>query len=1025
MTTTPSQPWSATDRRVFLGWDRPLLHLLAASLLEGARRHPASGLVDLADTVVVLPGTRAGRRLTELLLRPDGWSPATGVRRADPAGLLPPTITTIHGLWDVMTAAPVARSAEVSATRIATPLQQRLAWASALRAAPHRLLTALVPAAPASGDLSAWLALADLLVGVRAELAGYSIALCDIPGLSGATGEFSDAARWQAASQVEGLYLELLERAGLVDPELHREACLTRGTIRTGRRVILAGVTDLNGAARRLVDALGGACTFAVFAPRELEARFDQHGCVVPDAWELAPIEIADSRIRIVAGPSEQALAALQAVADWAGRSGRPAADQVTIGVPDAEVAERLCLLGNRATDAPGRVVRSHELFPELRLRSASGTPIMRTAPLRLLAAATEFLQSRTFESFSTLVSHPDLESWLMACSPASIPAMKSSCLAILDQYQSQHLHWIVDGCWQTKDEPARSILEYVHAQIAELLGPLLLPSGVEPSPLAEQPLSRWAEAIWSFVSAVYSDTPGSPEHAPAGAPEGHSVAACSCLFDALSALRSLPGCVGEGLSCTAPAAIRILCSMVASTSIPDEVRESAIELLGWLELPLDDAPALVITGMNEGVVPGPDGIDPLLPASIRARLGLPSARHRAARDAWSLSAILASRPDAVLISARLNSRGDPLAPSRLLLAAGGEAVASRILRWAGEEAQVPHRPLPGAELNGTGGLDRPTLRTSAAGSPSPIGFARRPTPIPAAITTMSVTSFREYIDSPYGYYLKYVARLAEVEARPLELDGMLFGNLIHDVLRKMQAADLASSTHPGDIADFLMANLTAIASQSFGEEPMPAVSLQLGQARERLLAFARWQAEWAAQGWRIHRTEWSPDAGAASLEVDGAPMYLSGRIDRVDVNESTGQVAILDYKTGDNAPDITGVLSRRKQWRDLQLPLYRHLVRPLAVARVPRAALRLGYIAIPRNPSHTGASLANWTEEDLALADERAAGIIRNIRQGNFSELGANPPRSGILANICGTTYRSLAVEDSETADDETEEAP
>ena len=73
------------------------------------------------------------------------------------------------------------------------------------------------------------------------------------------------------------------------------------------------------------------------------------------------------------------------------------------------------------------------------------------------------------------------------------------------------------------------------------------------------------------------------------------------------------------------------------------------IELLGWLELPLDRAPALVATSFNEGCVPTSVNSDLFLPNALRQQLGLLDNRRRYARDAYALSVLLASRQELTL----------------------------------------------------------------------------------------------------------------------------------------------------------------------------------------------------------------------------------------------------------------------------------------------------------------------------------------------------------------------------------------
>ena len=51
--------------RLFLDWDR---HALPAAVDWLAERHARDGVLDLSEQLLVLPGSRAGRRLLELLV---------------------------------------------------------------------------------------------------------------------------------------------------------------------------------------------------------------------------------------------------------------------------------------------------------------------------------------------------------------------------------------------------------------------------------------------------------------------------------------------------------------------------------------------------------------------------------------------------------------------------------------------------------------------------------------------------------------------------------------------------------------------------------------------------------------------------------------------------------------------------------------------------------------------------------------------------------------------------------------------
>jgi len=169
---------------------------------------------------------------------------------------------------------------------------------------------------------------------------------------------------------------------------------------------------------------------------------------------------------------------------------------------------------------------------------------------------------------------------------------------------------------------------------------------------------------------------------------------------------------------------------------------------------------------------------------------------------------------------------------------------------------------------------------------------------------------------------------------------------------------------------------------------------VQIEMLRLRLEKFAELQAEWRRQGWKIHESERNFTEGEVIFHADDGPISLIGRIDRIDVNERTGEVAVLDYKSSDSAksPDQMhrqGPVAD-KQWIDLQLPLYRYLVRSLGLAE----PVQLGYVLLPKDIDKTAFEMAAWTAEELAAADAAAREVVRGIRAGEFWPRTVPPPK-------------------------------
>ena len=69
----------------------------------------------------------------------------------------------------------------------------------------------------------------------------------------------------------------------------------------------------------------------------------------------------------------------------------------------------------------------------------------------------------------------------------------------------------------------------------------------------------------------------------------------------------------------TAAAAVHLAFEALESSYLPSMAAGDAIQLLGWLELPLDDAPALIVTSFHEGVIPESVNSDLFLPNALRS----------------------------------------------------------------------------------------------------------------------------------------------------------------------------------------------------------------------------------------------------------------------------------------------------------------------------------------------------------------------------------------------------------------------
>ena len=547
---------------------------------------------------------------------------------------------------------------------------------------------------------------------------------------------------------------------------------------------------------------------------------------------------------------------------------------------------------------------------------------------------------------------------------------VRPSWLADLDEYYTQHLQHQLGAPWPTDDSGLSVAKVYSHVQRC-----------LRGFDHEVRPLIEWIKPLRELLEAMYGGRDWNQE-----IPQQRTVVRVLRQFQAVLSehTETIPAELMPQVS--AADALHLVLEQLRSSSLPLPTDAGAIELAGWLELPLDDAPALIVCGLNEGYVPSSVNADLFLPDALRSRLGLQDNLRRYARDAYALSVLAATRERLDLIVSRRNPDGDPLIPSRLLFATDRERLAERALRFF--SPPLPVHGLP------------PLAGSLTADRLEPDFPIPRPLPFERPVLALRVTAFRDYLACPYRFYLRHILGLQPVDDAAEELDGAAFGNLLHDVMYRFGNGPLRDSTDPGEIRKVLEGLLEQRVAEIFDGKPLAAVGVQVEQLRQRLRAFAEFQARWAEQGWQIRHTEVPARHQPGSpFDVDGTPILLRGRIDRIDVHRDSGEVAVLDYKSSDSGKGPEAVHRRAGEWVDLQLPLYRHLVGELGL----EGPLRLGYLLLPKDLRSINVAFAEWDEQALEEADEVARDVVRAIREQHFWPPADPPPDfSEDLSPIC-----------------------
>ncbi|TVP75958.1 MAG: PD-(D/E)XK nuclease family protein [Gemmatimonadales bacterium] len=1046
-------------RRHFMGWDEPALVLAVRHLVRsagGAGRagtgppEAPSSVLDLSGFVVVLPGGRAGRRLEELL-----------VEEADARGLplRPPRILTVGALPEHL--APPERPAP-------SPGALRVRWARALSELPGDALRRLLQVPPGPDDLAGWMELAGLVVKLRRRVGAGGHSFQHVAELCGEGLLFDDRARWEALARAEREVMGGLEahgyedrddarRRALVDPSRRRPPPEAGGDgdgaagggapeAAPAGAIVLVAVPEMPAVTLRLVElaAEGGTPVDAlVHAPDSLAHAFDALGLVDPEAWSALHAGLPEDRVVLVDDPRGQARAVVDALhTHAAGR--RP--EEITVGVPDTEVTPYL-------EDELAR--------RQVRTRRAEGRPLSRTSPVTLLAALARVLESPSHEALAALVRHPALERLppLVLEPPAegegrggtgtgSVAGPRPPA-SILDSFHEKHLQETLsleglEGSQKAGDSRRRadmiSLLRWLETH---LLGALR----------GEKRLSAWREGTYEVLRTVWA---GSLDARREGDRAVVEVAErVRAVFDGLA---ELPPSLDARVS--GAQALRIVLGELAGEQLPPRPDDDAVELLGWLELHLDDAPVLVITGVNEGAVPEAITGDPFLPHALVRRLGLLDNRTRRARDLHQLRAMSACREGLVVVAGRRTASGDPLRPSRLLLAEPGEVMVTRLLRFLegegdgdGEgEGDGGGETWTGHEADARGGEGRPGDLAGEALDVPPEAEGADPFQVPPETVIqvdhsdlrMRVTDFRGLLSDPWLWALRRVRGLEAVDDEARELDPGGFGTLLHAVLEAVGGRP--DEIHAGSV-DALRAHLDAELARQvrkrFEPAPHPAVRLQVEQARARLHHFAEAQVAWTAAGWRVRAVEVGPTGGRDSTGPDRGVAFaagsvtarLVGRIDRIDHNPATGQWALLDYKSSKDAKTPDKVHRKKEgrgkdaetRWVDLQLPLYRHLLEAVVTEGgerlvPPDAEIRMGFVNLPADGEDAGFRLADWSPAELEAADQVARALVLEAASGYFEldperlpRLYSGDPLNRVLGTALVDSGESMVDPDGE----------
>ncbi|MEQ1841567.1 MAG: hypothetical protein ABL994_14255, partial [Verrucomicrobiales bacterium] len=616
----------------FIGWDKPVLDGAVEFL---ASEWKGKGAIDLSGMLVLAPTRHAGRRLREAL----------AIKAAsEDAAVLPPLVVTPNFLTDP------ARLDDLEAPAPDHSLTLVI-WTTAMMELDLSRYRHVFPIDPVDRNLTWAMNMANDLIQVRELLAREGLSFAAASRLLAP--EEMEALRWGDLSRIEKAVVALTNKHGYTDlAEANIRAARAVNLPPEVREITVLACCDLPGMACQTLQAYAKKFPLhiVIAAPENHRSWFDEWGNPLPEAWNEAMIDIPNpgETIRSAANPSEQA----EMVAELLSIHDDPATT-TAIGVPDPE------------TIAP---IEQALAARDWSTHDPSGKPLSQHSVYYLLKQTHRLIDTGSFEAFRQLLRIPDWLSSMMRSVDLSTGKLvsRTGFVRMMDKLALETLPDNLADARAAAKRRFRNDIELDH--------------GLNWVQNWIQRFNRedFGDTLVQYLIEIF-EKKAFPDDDNGRFPEvaGH-------LMQCLEVLRESERIFTKPLS--AAGRFELLLELIQDRRLYPDRSAKNIDLEGWIELLWEDAPHLIVTGMNDSFVPESIVSHAYLPNSARKFLGITDNAQRYARDAYLLNVLVQSRIESHsrvdFIFGRQSVSGDPLRPSRLLFQCPDEALPERTLQF-------------------------------------------------------------------------------------------------------------------------------------------------------------------------------------------------------------------------------------------------------------------------------------------------------------------------------------------------------
>jgi hypothetical protein len=400
------------------------------------------------------------------------------------------------------------------------------------------------------------------------------------------------------------------------------------------------------------------------------------------------------------------------------------------------------------------------------------------------------------------------------------------------------------------------------------------------------------------------------------------------------------------------------------------------IQIMGMLESRNLDFETVIITSVNEGILPAGKSNNSFIPFDLKTEFKLPTYKEKDAVYTYHFYRLLQRAKTVYLL---YNTQPDVLE--------GGEKsrFISQLLTDENKQTdivQVVASPtIPGKEISPeTIYKDQDVLEKLEL----------------KALDGFSPTSLASYIRNPIEFYKKVILKIKDPINVEETIAANTFGTIIHNTMEELYQPFLGEFLSPDKLKSILPA-VPALVNKQFAKE-YPTIELNVGKNLIALNVITRYIENYIRSEIKEARTHkikllGLEDKMTMTLNVPSLafPVTLKGTIDRIDTYD--GIIRIIDYKTGNaklsevEIQDWNDVISEPNKSKAFQLLCYsllysdQHPKTDIQAAIVPFKNLGAGVLTFATKDI-PGSNAKNKTisEQTLALFKEQIGALLADI---------------------------------------------